>query len=146
MLGDSGKVFLQVSGPSKEEWLVEWGQELLRHSHTSAVESDSISLSPSAADLLFVPRGQSDVREVLVDMRTRFERSAGFEHCEEAEIERMALESGALVGEKGAVRVMDDEGFVAINPTAVPTEREVHSSADGERVYRSLFRKLAAQP
>jgi len=79
-------------------------------------------------------------------MRTRFERSAGFEHCEEEEIERMALESGALVGEKGAVRVMDDEGFVAINPTAVPTEREVHSSADGERVYRSLFRKLAAQP
>ena len=68
------------------------------------------------------------------------------EHCEEEEIERMALESGALVGEKGAVRVMDDEGFVAINPTAVPTEREVHSSADGERVYRSLFRKLAAQP
>lgn len=119
---------------------------MLRHSHTSAVESDSISLSPSAADLLFVPRGQSDVREVLVDMRTRFERSTGFEHCEEEEIERMALESGALVGEKGAVRVMDDEGFVAINPTAVPTEREVHSSADGERVYRSLFRKLAAQP
>ena len=40
-----------------------------------------------------------------------------------------------------AAHVFNKEGWITFNPSGMPTEREVHATADGEEVYRALFRK-----
>ncbi|QDZ24654.1 tRNA (Guanine-N(7)-)-methyltransferase [Chloropicon primus] len=110
-----------------------------RHQKRRIVQDDFIAQVGRVLD----PAGhvflQSDVLEVLVDMHNRFESSPRFRVGTEQEIAAFALSNGCLGSSDG--EVLDEDGWIKENPTGVPTEREIHASSDGERVYRSIFRR-----
>ncbi len=84
----------------------------------------------------------SGVREVRVDLCARVGWSAGLRRATGDEVSALARSNGCEepAGARDAA-VFDAEGWIALNPTTIPTEREVHAQADGESVYRALFRK-----
>mmetsp|Transcript_4894 Transcript_4894/g.12484 ORF Transcript_4894/g.12484 Transcript_4894/m.12484 type:complete len:115 (-) Transcript_4894:1510-1854(-) len=96
---------------------------------------------------VLIPTLQSDVKEVIVDMCSRFDASESFRRATGDEVLALAAGNGCEEGVSAAsvASVFDSEGWIAFNPTNIPTEREVHAQADGESVYRALFRKTNKQ-
>ena len=111
-----------------------------RHHKRRIVQDDLVT----QVDRVLCPGGyvflQSDVREVLADMRSRFEESPAFVLATADQVSDFAARN--QVESPPRASIFDSEsGSITFNPTGVPTEREVHASADGERMHRSLFRK-----
>lgn len=90
----------------------------------------------AAAAAALAPGGhvflQSDVLEVAESMRAVFESAAG-------DVLEPAPEHGAAPA--GGWGCWSDAGWLADNPLGVPTEREVHSLAQGLPAYRCLLVK-----
>ncbi|KAE9465624.1 hypothetical protein C3L33_02473, partial [Rhododendron williamsianum] len=69
---------------------------------------------------------QSDVLEVALDMREKFD----------------AFSDGLLHVEKFDADVLcDNEGWLLSNPMGIRTEREIHAEFEGAKIYRRLYRK-----
>ncbi|KAI8562950.1 hypothetical protein RHMOL_Rhmol03G0075700 [Rhododendron molle] len=69
---------------------------------------------------------QSDVLEVALDMREKFD----------------AFSDGLLHVEKFNADVLcDNEGWLLSNPMGIRTEREIHAEFEGAKIYRRLYRK-----
>jgi tRNA (guanine-N7-)-methyltransferase len=93
---------------------------------------------------------QSDILEVAQDMCKRFDQSASFRRATQEEILELAQRNYNNSQHKSeepeqnhddASSDFNQEGWITFNPSGMPTEREVHATADGEEVYRALFRK-----
>lgn len=104
---------------------------------------------------------QSDVLEVAEDMRNLFEQGASdvFVPADEHSPEGVLIEAtpppevegDGIDGEQEEEDVVEEEkwtstwaarGWLKENPLGVPTERELHTLAQGKPVYRVLLRKL----
>lgn len=69
---------------------------------------------------------QSDVLEVALDMREKFD----------------AFSDGLLhVGKIDPDVLCDDEGWLLSNPMGIRTEREIHAEFEGAKIYRRLYQK-----
>ncbi|KAF7149107.1 hypothetical protein RHSIM_Rhsim03G0068300 [Rhododendron simsii] len=69
---------------------------------------------------------QSDVLEVALDMREKFD----------------AFPDGLLHVEKFNADVLcDNEGWLLSNPMGIRTEREIHAEFEGAKIYRRLYQK-----
>ena len=122
-----------------------------KHHKRRIVQDEFISQLSDVID----PKGgrvflQSDVHEVIVDMRKRFEqRTDCFRLATAEEVLELAKENDVFSSEEEgsegeslhAEKVYNEEGWIRFNPTGIPTEREVHASAEGGDVYRCIFRK-----
>lgn len=70
---------------------------------------------------------QSDVLEVAVDMRDRFDAESDLlQHID-------TIDPGMQC---------DEEGWLVKNPMGIRTEREIHAEFEGAKIYRRLYQKL----
>ena len=88
---------------------------------------------------------QSDVHEVILDMHNRFKDSDAFRLATSQEVFDLASRNSvAMDAEEESsfdTLLLDTDSWIKVNPTGIPTEREVHAQSDGEDVYRSVFRR-----
>ena len=69
---------------------------------------------------------QSDVLEVAVDMRDRFDAESDLlQHIDTIDPSMQC-----------------DEGWLVKNPMGIRTEREIHAEFEGAKIYRRLYQKL----
>lgn len=69
---------------------------------------------------------QSDVHEVVVDMRQQLDGRFGT-------IQHMDVHHPNLC---------DDDGWLIDNPIGIRTEREIHAQSEGAKIYRRMYEKL----
>lgn len=70
---------------------------------------------------------QSDVLEVAVDMRDRFDAESDLlQHIDTIDPSMQC----------------DEEGWLVKNPMGIRTEREIHAEFEGAKIYRRLYQKL----
>lgn len=70
---------------------------------------------------------ESDVLEVAVDMRDRFDAESDMlQHID-------AFDPSVEC---------DEEGWLIKNPMGIRTEREIHAEFEGAKIYRRLYQKL----
>lgn len=95
---------------------------LSRNFYSSMHKSTTLSCA-IVVEQVFI---QSDVLEVALDMREKFDAFLdGLLHVEK-------INPGVLC---------NDEGWLLSNPMGIRTEREIHAEFEGAKIYRRLYRK-----